>query len=216
MKLALAVGAFVGLVCSSSSFTLTCSAGSKHDNKLPNPLNPIEVGQAALDVVGAAHADSGERGTGTAKVKFRGREIEVVKGELLRTALMRRQLSPHNGDSKKFNCRASSICGTCAVHIKGKVHPAEWNIHEQARLRLPPFHDKTNKDDLRLACQVEVVDDIEVIKNDGVWGELYNESDEPADDFQQYLGEGEFWNDVAESGFNRPDPKVHKEDNKQH
>jgi hypothetical protein len=41
-----------------------------------------------------------EAGTGTATVTFRGQEVEVVKGELLRTALLRRELTPHNGFTK--------------------------------------------------------------------------------------------------------------------
>lgn len=158
------------------------------------------------------HASSPEPGKGTAKVTFRGEQIEVVKGELLRTALMRRGLTPHNGSSKNWSCRGMAACGTCAVHIKkGKVHPDHWNIHEQMRLRLPPFTGKHNRDDLRLACQVEVVEDIEVLKCDGLWGQGSEPSKEPPQAFKAPLGEVEYILDCAQSGFRRPKPKLEYE-----
>lgn len=161
------------------------------------------------------HASSPEAGKGTAKVLFRGEQIEVVKGELLRTALMRRNLTPHNGSSKTWSCRGMSACGTCAVHIKkGQVHPENWNIHEQMRLRLPPFTGKHNKGDLRLACQVEVVEDIEVLKCDGLWGQGDEASREPAQEFKAPLGEMEYILDCAQSGFRRPQPKLEYEKQK--
>ncbi|KAG5180222.1 hypothetical protein JKP88DRAFT_279638 [Tribonema minus] len=130
-------------------------------------------------------AGAPDAGTGMAKVSFRGKIVEV------------------------FNCRGLSACGTCAVHItKGKVYPETWNIHEQLRLRLPPFTCTANRDDLRLACQVEVVEDIEVLKCDGLWGQGTAPSREPAEDFKAYLGEGEFLLDMAQSGFRRPNPRV--------
>lgn len=141
-------------------------------------------------------------------VKFRGEEIKVQKGELLRTALMRRKLTPHNGKTKVYNCRGLAVCGTCAVEVKENSHvkPERWNIHEIFRLgMLPPFI--TRKKNLRLACQCEVDGDLEVIKHDGIWGQGYGVSTESPDEFKAPLGEHEFILDIAQSGYNRPIPE---------
>jgi ferredoxin len=95
-------------------------------------------------------------GTQVHTVKFRGEEIKVQNGELLRTALIRRGLTPHNGPAKVYNCRGMSACGTCAVEVKGNIVPEKCNIHEKLQLSLPPFTTACKRKDLRLACQCEV------------------------------------------------------------
>ena len=91
----------------------------------------------------------------------------VQRGELLRTALLRRGLSPHNTNSQLINCRGLGTCGTCAVEVRGDVEPAEASQRERLRLSLPPHELRPN---LRLACQCTVHGDVVVSKFEGFWG----------------------------------------------
>ncbi|KAJ8613492.1 hypothetical protein CTAYLR_002161 [Chrysophaeum taylorii] len=91
----------------------------------------------------------------------------VQSGELLRSALLKRGVSPHNGNAQLINCRGLGTCGTCAVEIDGAVEPSDRNARENLRLSLPPH---TNSSHLRLACQCRVVGDVKVKKYAGFWG----------------------------------------------
>ena len=91
----------------------------------------------------------------------------VQRGELLRTALLRRGLSPHNTNSQLINCRGLGTCGTCAVEVRGAVEPAEASARERLRLSFPPHELRAN---LRLACQCTVRGDVVVSKFEGFWG----------------------------------------------
>ena len=95
------------------------------------------------------------------------RVIDVQRGELLRTALLRRGLSPHNNNSQLINCRGLGTCGTCAVEVRGAVEPAEASARERLRLSFPPHELRPN---LRLACQCVVRGDVVVSKFEGFWG----------------------------------------------
>jgi ferredoxin len=98
--------------------------------------------------------------------------LDVYDGETLRTAALRRGIvSPHNGAANLINCRGLGTCGTCAVEIvKGVVDPPLRNAVEEFRLSLPPhsFHDN-NK--LRLACQIQIHQNVSVVKRTGFWGQ---------------------------------------------
>ena len=91
----------------------------------------------------------------------------VQTGELLRTALLRRGLSPHNNNSQLINCRGLGTCGTCAVEVRGDVEPAEASQSERLRLSFPPHQLRPR---LRLACQCTVHGDVVVSKFEGFWG----------------------------------------------
>ena len=91
----------------------------------------------------------------------------VQRGELLRTALLRRGISPHNNNSMLINCRGLGTCGTCAVEVRGDVEPAEASARERLRLSFPPHELRPN---LRLACQCTVRGDVVVSKFEGFWG----------------------------------------------
>ena len=95
------------------------------------------------------------------------RVIDVQRGELLRTALLRRGLSPHNNNSQLINCRGLGTCGTCAVEVRGDVEPSEASARERLRLNFPPHE---LRPDLRLACQCTVHGDVVVSKFEGFWG----------------------------------------------
>lgn len=104
------------------------------------------------------------------KARFKNKEIELKKGENLLKALKRNKLSPYNGFAKYFNCKGLGSCGTCAVEIKGAC--SNKTKMEQWRLNFPP-HKKENN--LRLACQVKVLGDLEVTKHNGFWGHKIKE-----------------------------------------
>lgn len=100
------------------------------------------------------------------KVSFEGRTWNVAEGTELRAALKEAGLSPHNGQSRWFNCKGFGSCGTCAVKIEGMVH--EKTAMERWRLNFPPH---TSESGLRLACQVRVESDLVVEKYEGFWGQ---------------------------------------------
>ena len=99
----------------------------------------------------------------------------VLHGETLRTASLRRGIaSPHNARANLINCRGLGTCGTCAVHIvEGTVDPPTQNAVETIRLQLPPHSNKggNRSNTLRLACQVQVIEDVTVEKRSGFWGQ---------------------------------------------
>ena len=104
------------------------------------------------------------------------KEILVKKGEILRSALLRRGISPHNGRSRLINCRGLGTCGTCAVEVTSDdnqpcIIPMEKSIKEKLRLNFPPHGSKEQSTNLRLACQIQVQGDIHVKKRTGFWGQ---------------------------------------------
>ncbi len=115
------------------------------------------------------------------KIKFETSSNTKVmlaeKGEILRTAMLRRGASPHNGKSRLINCRGLGTCGTCAVEIKSDgidtdaVEPRKRNAKERLRLNFPPHGSDDQSPDLRLACQVQVKGNINVKKRTGFWGQ---------------------------------------------
>jgi ferredoxin len=112
----------------------------------------------------------------------------VQSGELLRTALLRRGLSPHNNNSQLINCRGLGTCGTCAVEVRGAVEPAEASARERLRLSFPPHELRPN---LRLACQCVVRGDVVVSKFEGFWGARSTLAPAAAN-AKTYFGELEF------------------------
>ncbi|HHP7232923.1 MAG TPA: 2Fe-2S iron-sulfur cluster-binding protein [Xenococcaceae cyanobacterium] len=100
------------------------------------------------------------------KVKFQGKTVACAVGANLRQVLLKNQLNLYNGKAKYINCRGLGSCGTCAVEISGEVSSPNWK--DRARRSLPPHSPTKNR---RLACQTQVLGDIEVIKYDGFWGQ---------------------------------------------
>lgn len=121
--------------------------------------------------------------------------LKVQKGEVLRTALLRRGASPHNGRARLINCRGLGTCGTCAVEIEaggdGAIAPYERNTKERLRLNFPPHGSPDQSPNLRLACQVQVQDDISVRKRTGFWGQDTEELAE-AYDAELWFGDLEY------------------------
>jgi ferredoxin len=99
-------------------------------------------------------------------VRFAGQSIECLAGSNLRVVLLRARLPLYNDAAQALNCRGRGVCGTCAVRIEGPV--SEPTAAERMRLRLPP-HDPDAG--LRLACQCNVLGDLEVTKLRGLFGQ---------------------------------------------
>lgn len=99
-------------------------------------------------------------------IRFKGKITHCPKGANLRQVLNERGLHPHNGTSKTLNCYGLGTCGTCAVKIEGQVN--EMTQAEKLRLSFPPHKPENG---LRLACQVKVLGDVNVIKGEGFWGQ---------------------------------------------
>mmetsp|Transcript_29161 Transcript_29161/g.58228 ORF Transcript_29161/g.58228 Transcript_29161/m.58228 type:complete len:223 (+) Transcript_29161:206-874(+) len=112
------------------------------------------------------------------------KSVNIQQGELLRSALLKRGISPHNGKSRLINCKGLGTCGTCAVEIYDNkaqsigedsytpaVVPTERTTKEKLRLNFPPHGSEDQSPSLRLACQVQVEGDITVKKRTGFWGQ---------------------------------------------
>lgn len=137
------------------------------------------------------------------RVRLRGREILAAPGETLRSALLRRGLSPHNGRSKEINCRGLGTCGTCAIRVcqssTAQLLPVARTGRENLRLSLPP-HRPPLAPQLRLACQCRIGPAtagpeppvLELFKHSGFWGSESDLSAESADEFALPLGDLEF------------------------
>ncbi|NEQ99750.1 MAG: (2Fe-2S)-binding protein [Cyanothece sp. SIO2G6] len=99
-------------------------------------------------------------------VEAQGKKIECQVGDNLRQVLINHGIDLHNGGSKLINCRGIGSCGTCAVKVQGNVSEPNWR--DRARRSIPP-HSPSR--DLRLACQTQVLGDIQVEKFTGFWGQ---------------------------------------------
>jgi ferredoxin len=118
------------------------------------------------------------------------RTIEVQRGELLRTALLRRGVTPHNAGARLINCRGLGSCGTCAVEVDGAVEPSAHTRMERLRLSLPPHGGP--RLGFRLACQCTVEGDLIVRKRDEFWGQGSALAPERDDARASWLGELEY------------------------
>ncbi len=99
-------------------------------------------------------------------ITVHGKTVECEMGANLRQVLLKHEIDLYNGQAKIINCHGLGTCGTCAVQIEGTVSELGWR--EKARLSLPPHSLTQNR---RLACQTQVLGDIQVTKFDGFWGQ---------------------------------------------
>jgi ferredoxin len=103
-------------------------------------------------------------------VHFAGKSVECLAGSNLRIVLLRARLPLYHSVARAVHCRGFGTCGTCAVRVDGEV--SEPTAAERRRLAMPP-HDRDSG--LRLACQVNVLGDLTVIKYAGLWGQKIGE-----------------------------------------
>lgn len=101
-------------------------------------------------------------------VTFGSKTLTCEAGARLRDVLHQHGVSPHN-QSRFVSCQGFGSCGTCAVEIRsGDAGPV--TAMERWRLAFPPH--RGGPTPMRLACQVRVTDDLEVVKHPGFWGPL--------------------------------------------
>ncbi|MCA9091950.1 MAG: (2Fe-2S)-binding protein [Planctomycetaceae bacterium] len=94
------------------------------------------------------------------------KSVEVPAGTNLRKAALREGADLYWGPHKFFNCRGLGNCASCRVHIKkGLENVNKMGMFEYLRLLLGPvtfFARLGHEKDLRLACKVRVMGDVEV------------------------------------------------------
>ena len=177
MRLSVLISAatIVGNVSSFSSITSSITPQILARRSLRFIGNVHYSGQASARRSSTPSNDEPEYVDVTLKTACKSTTIEIEKGELLRSAMLKRGLSPHNGRSRLINCRGLGTCGTCSVEIScnndSGLEPKDRNMKERLRLTFPPHGSVDQSPDLRLACQVQVYDDIIVKKRTGFWGQ---------------------------------------------
>lgn len=107
------------------------------------------------------------------QIEFANQIVQCAAGENLRRVLIDAQLPLYNGLATAIHCRGMGTCGTCSVEIDGKVSP--MTAVEKWRLNFPPHRRENN---LRLACQCQVLGDLKLSKHSGLWG---NKTEPPND-----------------------------------
>jgi ferredoxin len=103
-------------------------------------------------------------------IKAQGKTIECPVGANLRRVLLQHEIDLYNGAATVINCHGLGTCGTCAVAVVGDVSAMTWK--EKTRLSLPPHAIAPSlQNPRRLACQVQVLGDLDVTKFDQFWGQ---------------------------------------------
>jgi hypothetical protein len=75
----------------------------------------------------------------------------------------------------------------------GAIQPTDRTTKENFRLNFPPHGSNDQSDKLRLACQIQIYDDVHVTKKNGFWGQSSTEGDIAEDyDAQLYFGDMEY------------------------
>lgn len=87
-------------------------------------------------------------------VKYKNKEVECEEGDILRDVLLENDLTPHTGVTDTLNCGGHGTCGTCRIRI------LEGSVQENEKTTRLKISTDANEDDVRLACQFEVYDDI--------------------------------------------------------
>ena len=99
------------------------------------------------------------------KVKFvkENNELEVDQGANLRKEALRANIQLYPGIHKYLNCRGFALCGKCAVAVKGgRENCAPAGFRERLRILMSYLTIGRGKDEIRLACQLRVLGDIQV------------------------------------------------------
>jgi ferredoxin len=101
------------------------------------------------------------------------KQVQVPEGANLRKEALKAGVKLYNGLNgfgaglnEVFNCHGLGTCGTCRVKItKGMENASAMGMLEKANLNAGPaaFAYIGNEDTMRLACQVTVNGDMEVV-----------------------------------------------------
>jgi ferredoxin len=91
-------------------------------------------------------------------INYNGEEVECEEGEVLRDILLENDLNPHEGVAKALNCGGHGTCGTCRIRV------AEGSVGENKQSTRLKLSTDASDENVRLACQFEVHDDIVIEK----------------------------------------------------
>ncbi|HEX3658470.1 MAG TPA: 2Fe-2S iron-sulfur cluster-binding protein [Pirellulales bacterium] len=101
------------------------------------------------------------------------KQVQVPEGANLRKEAIKAGVRIYNGMNglgaglnEVFNCHGLGTCGTCRVLIaKGHENASPMGMLEKANLKAGPaaFAYIGNEENMRLACQVEIRGDMEVV-----------------------------------------------------
>lgn len=89
-------------------------------------------------------------------IEYKGKEVECESGEILRDVLLRNDMSPHKGFTDTLNCGGHGTCGTCAIRV------IEGPVKEDQRATRLKIATHENMNEVRLACQYEVTEDLKL------------------------------------------------------
>ncbi len=101
------------------------------------------------------------------KVKFlrSGVEVEVPQGANLRQVALEHGVELYPGIHKALNCRGLGQCGSCRVLLKnGTMRNASPKGMIEKLTMLRSFWTIGCEDEVRLACQIRVQGDLEVLE----------------------------------------------------
>ena len=99
------------------------------------------------------------------KVTAQGKTFECKVGDNLCQILLANDIELYNGNAKIANCGGIGVCGACTVQVEGNVSNRSWI--ENIWRSLPLFSPMADR---RLACQTQVLGDVEVVKFEGFLG----------------------------------------------
>lgn len=92
-----------------------------------------------------------------------GKSLEILEGANLRKTLLKHGINPYIGKDKILNCLGFGLCGTCRVEIVEGKGVLPINDREEAALvGLAPFYGRKIPKNVRLACRINVTNDITV------------------------------------------------------
>ena len=120
-----------------------------------------------------------------------GKTVECPTHTNLRQLAIQNDIDLYNGIAKYTNCEGMGLCGTCTVEVTPRGATTVKGAKEKLRfLQL--------KGNLRLSCQVQVLDDITVTKHDGMFGTKGYEEKGSLDEVVRLYGEGKTIDQLAE------------------
>jgi ferredoxin len=104
------------------------------------------------------------------KVEFLdwGKKVEVGKYANLRKVALLHDVQLYKGIDRLANCLGNGLCGTCTVQVvEGAENLTPKTLREQFKLKHRP-------ENIRLACQCQVLGDVCVITNQALtYEDLY-------------------------------------------
>ena len=198
---------FTKMYSTSSSSSSSSSTASSTSSSTSTPTTTTSQNQPNQTTIESIPIPNQEKVNIYFETMNENKSISINKGEILRTALMKRGVSPHNGQSRLINCRGLGTCGTCAVEVKAlkegeidvnsmgmdAIQPKERTTMENIRLNFPPHGSEDQSCDLRLACQIQVYEDFQVTKKSGFWGQSSSKGDLAEEyDARTYFGDLEY------------------------